>query len=270
MGKTILKWVLLVLLLAYMVGMAIWAHGEAERHACKGISISIRGEGISDKVTQHGVQEILKSYPKKIIGMPVNRINTLEIERYINSSNNFEDVRCYITSKGYLAVAIQPMVPEIRVFDGDKSYYVNKDGKKIASSANFYSEVPVVTGHFSDKLRPEMVLPVVRFIERDSVLRNLVTMYEVKDKDNILLVPRITGHVINFGDTTRLEEKRHALMLAYKEIMPHRGWEAYDTISVKFRGQIVATRRNKAPLFPMEVIEEEVDMEEATLPRDSV
>ncbi len=93
-------------------------------------------------------------------------------------------------------------------------------------------------------------------------------MYEVNGPDDIILVPRITGHVINLGDTTRLAEKRRMLMTAYKNIIPYRGWNQYDTISVKFRGQIVATRRNKAPLYPIETFIEEEDPEEATLPAE--
>ena len=48
--------------------------------------------------------------------------------------------------------------------------------------------------------------------------------------------------------------------------MPFKGWNYYDTISVKFRGQIVATRRDKKPLYPFEPIVEEEDPEAASLP----
>ena len=48
--------------------------------------------------------------------------------------------------------------------------------------------------------------------------------------------------------------------------MPHKGWEQYDTISVKFRNQIVATRRDKTRLNVSEEPVEEIDLEEGTLP----
>lgn len=264
--KTVWKWIILSLLLAYIVGMAIWANMEAARHSCQGISITVKGGGITDSVTQQGVLDMLRRYPEKIVGMPLNRVNTLGIEDYISSLNNFEDVRCYLTSRGFLAVEIQPLIPEIRVFDGKGSYYVNKDGKRIRSSADFFVDVPVVTGHFSKDFRPTELLPVVRFVERDSVLRQLVTMYKADDRHNIILVPSILGHVINIGDTTRLSEKREAILTAYRRIMPFKGWNYYDTISVKFRGQIVATRRDKKPLYPFEPIVEEEDPEAASLP----
>ncbi len=266
--KSVWKWIILVALLAYAVGMAIWANVEAEKHLVHGVRVSITGGGISDSITQQGVLELLRRYPGKITGMPVNSINTLDIERYIMSVNNFESVSCYVTTQGHLAVDIQPMVPEIRVFDGDRSFYVNKDGKYIVSNAEFFTDVPVVVGHFTKKFPPTAVLPVVRYVLRDSILRNLVTMFEARDKDNIILVPRFTGHVINFGDTSRMAEKRAAILTAYRNILPYRGWQTYDTISVKFRGQIVASRRDKTPLYPYEEIIEEEDPEESALPTE--
>lgn len=268
--KKILKWTILILLLAYIGGITVWARMEAEKHIIKGVSITMNGGGISDTITARGVKASLLKFPDKIVGAPANTVNTLKIEEFLMGINNFEEVKCFVSSNGYLTVNITPMVPEIRVFDGDKSYYVNKHGKRIDSKADFYADVPIVSGHFTKNFRPEMILPVVRFINSDKGLRELVGMYEVRGPNDILLVPRIAGHIINFGDTTRLKEKRRALLTVYEKIIPYKGWEEYDTISVKFRGQIVASRRNKAPRFPVEVYEEEIDPEESALPTDSV
>lgn len=268
MKKTVLKWTLLVVLMAYSVGMAVWANSRAASDICNGIEINIEGVASADSLTRQGVRAELAKSPYKIVGQPMASINTLEIEKYLKRFSNFEDVECVMTSQGKLSVKIVPMIPEIRVFDGNRSYYVNKDGKEIASRAEFFVDVPVVRGRFSKKLRPSYVFPVTRFINSDSILSQLVGMVVVDSKDDIILVPRIAGHVINIGDTTRLREKRRALLTAYRNILPYRGWEEYDTISVKFRGQIVATRRDKTPLHPITIVEEEIDPEEHTLPTE--
>ncbi len=270
-AKKIIKWSILILLLAYVAGITVWARMEADRHVIRGITISMEnGKGLSDTITTRGIKASLMKYPGKIVGVPANTVNTLDIERYLMKINNFEDVKCYVSSSGELKVTISPMIPEIRVFDGNQSYYVNKAGKRINSNAEFFADVPIVSGHFTKNFRPESVLPIVRFVNSDKQLKEIVGMFEARGPKDILLIPRIAGHVINFGDTTRLKEKRAALLTAYHKIIPYKGWEEYDTISVKFRGQIVATRRNKAPRFPIEVYEEEIDPEEHALPTDSV
>ena len=91
-------------------------------------------------------------------------------------------------------------------------------------------------------------------------------MVYAADDDNLILIPRIQGHVINFGDTNRLVEKKNALIAVYRKVIPYKGWDEYDTISVKFRGQVVATRKNKGNQYKQNTDFEETDMEEATLP----
>ncbi len=266
MRKTIFKWLILTSLFAYIACMTIWAREEAAKLACTGIEINIASAGRADSVTIKGVRQELAKFPKKIIGTPLPSLNTRDIEQYLSAYSNFEDVECSLSTTGKLKVGIIPMIPELRVFEGNASYYINKDGKRIESKPNFFVDVPVVTGNFSSEFTPRNLISMSRFIQADPIMRHLVGMIEVIDPENIILVPRIHGHVINFGDTTRLREKRQALVTMYRKVMPYKGWDTYDTISVKFRGQIVATRRNKARNFHSLPVEEEADPEESTLP----
>ncbi len=266
MRKTIFKWLILTSLFAYIACMTIWARGEAAKLRCTGIEVKIESAGKAESVTVNGVREELAKFPKKIVGTPVNALNTREIEHYLSAYSNFEDVECSISTAGKLKVEIIPMIPELRVFEGESSYYINKDGKRIESKPNFFVDVPVVTGNFTPSFTPRNLIGLSRFIQSDPVMRHLVGMIEVRDPDNIILVPRIHGHVINFGDTANMVEKRQALLTMYRKVMPYKGWNMYDTISVKFRHQIVATRRDKTRNLHSLPVEEEVDPEEATLP----
>lgn len=263
--KKILKWSAVGLLLCYAVVIYVWANAEAGRHLCTGIRIEVSKSNQNDSAISRGVNEELHRYPRRIVGTPIHQLNTADIERYLTQYNNFESVNCMITSRGELVVNIVPLIPVMRVFYGDNSYYINKDGKHIMSNAEFYSDVPIVAGRFNRKFTPKAVLPLVNFIASDPMLSELVSMVEARDADNLILVPRIRGHVINFGDTNRLEDKKRALVMFYRQVMPYKGWQEYDTVSVKYRGQVVATRRDKTRLNVAEQYEEEEDLEEATL-----
>lgn len=266
MWKTILGWSILVVLVAYVIFAAIWARAEAAKNCCKGIDVEIVEGHTADSVSHKGVLAEIGRYPHKIVGSQIPTINTRELEQYLRAFPQFEDVSCSFTTSGHLKVKVTPMVPELRVFEDSTSYYINKDGKKMASKASFYVDVPVVSGKFDSQFTPAKVLPVTRFVSADPILSRLVGMVYAEDADNIILIPRIQGHVINFGDTTRLPEKKKALIALYKKVLPYKGWEEYDTISVKFKGQVVATRRHKGDQTPQKVEYNETDMEEATLP----
>jgi cell division protein FtsQ len=66
-------------------------------------------------------------------------------------------------------------------------------------------------------------------------------------------VPNISGHVINIGSADGFENKFAKLMQFYRQVMPKKGWDTYDTISVKWNHQIVATRRVKAVVQTLDV-----------------
>ena len=111
---------------------------------------------------------------------------------------------------------------------------------------HYHCDVPVVQGHFTRKYPATRLLPLIDYVEGDSLLRALVTMYHVMDTNNIIIVPDLSGHVINIGNASDFDNKFAKLKLFYREVMPKKGWNTYDTISVKWNHQIVATRRVKA------------------------
>lgn len=268
MRKTILKWLLLTVLLAYTGFMTVWAGIESKRQVCSGVEVRVASASRIDTTTRQGVMEQLRHYPSRLVGVPLSSINTQQLEDYLSRLSNLERVECVLTPARQLRIDVVPMIPEIRVFAPDGSYYINRDGKRIESDARFFVDVPVVKGNFNAKFTARSVLPLTRFVASDPFLRDLVGMVVANDPDNLILVPRIHGHVINFGDTTRLKEKKDALLAMYRKVLPYKGWETYDTISVRFRGQVVASRRNKTITEHGEKYEENVDMEEATLPTD--
>ena len=68
----------------------------------------------------------------------------------------------------------------------------------------------------------------------------------MRDTNNIIIVPELSGHVVNIGNADGFENKFAKLKQFYTQVLPKRGWNTYDTISVKWNHQIVATRRVKA------------------------
>lgn len=264
--RTLLKWTILLLLMAYATWMTIWAGQQAKLRICQGYDIEVEGNAAMDSAVRRGVLHRLHKYPKPIVGKPLKSINTQKVEDFLAAMDNFESVQCMITSDNLLKVDVVPLVPVMRVFEPGKSYYINKDGKRIESKAEFFTDAPVVMGNFSDSFHPKDVIPLVRHIGKSPELRSLVSSVVARDNNNLLIVPRIYGHIINFGDTNRLAEKTDALLLFYRKVIPYKGWMEYDTISVKFRGQIVASRRNKAKAVHSESFIEEIDLEEHTLP----
>lgn len=266
MWKTVLKWCLCVALLAYVAAAFAFARHENGNRICPGIDLRVEGGALPDSIMRQGVNSRLAAYGKKIKGARVCDISLQGIEDYLGGFSQFETVECSFDPDARVRISVVPIKPEVRVFEpGGKSYYVNRAGKRIEADAEFFVDVPVMVMGRNPGVSAEYALPVIRFVSSDPELNSLIGSYKLDGEHDILLVPRIQGHVVNFGDTTHLAEKRQALLTAYRKILPAKGWTTYDTVSVKFHNLVVASRRDKSLNLHGMPLEEGVDLEEATL-----
>lgn len=173
-------------------------------------------------------------------------IDLYALEKRLRACDKIESVNVYMLNNGTLKVDVTPMQPVARVFDGRNSYYINAGGKRISADPRFHVDVPVVVGHFTPDRPATRLLPLLDYIASRTDLDALVSTVKQEADGDIVIVPTIRGHVVNFGDTADTVDKFARLLTFYRRVMPVAGWETYDTVAVKWRGQVVASRRDKA------------------------
>ena len=165
---------------------------------------------------------------------------------------------------GRVLVTVIPLLPVARVFDGSDSYYVNREGKRIRANARYFSDVPVIMGHFPREdsvFTPLSLMPLFDWLnEHAETWGRFITMVKVESPNDVILIPAITGHVINIGAPEGFDSKFERLRKVYQKVIPLKGWKYYDTLSVKWAGQLVATRRSK----PVEQVAAASDDEDET------
>ena len=250
--------ILLVLAIGLATGI-LWARGKSHDELCTSVVVEVVNADSTSFVTPKGVINDLKSQGVKLVGKRMGDINASDLEEVLRQSPYLENADIVKCQDGRVLIRVSQLVPVLRVFDGTESYYVNRAGKRMMATPNYHCDVPVVQGHFSRAYPVTRILPLVDYVEKDSLLRSLVTMYCVRDTNNIIIVPNISGHVVNIGNAQGFENKFAKLRLFYDQVMPKRGWNTYDTISVKWSHQVVATRRVKAV---QQVIEEDPEDDE--------
>ncbi|MDE6018860.1 MAG: hypothetical protein K2G85_08635 [Muribaculaceae bacterium] len=267
MWKTIVKSILCLLLVGYVAFAFAFVHEENAKRVCPAIDLRIEGKSLPDSIVRQGVNSQLAKYKKKLVGQQLEKIDLQNLENYLRNFSNFESVECSFNPDSRLRITVAPIKAEVRVFsDNETSYYINRYGKRIPADAEFFIDVPIlIAPRKYDQLIPS-VLNVIRYANNDPDLGPLIGLYKIDGPNDIIIIPRLQGHVINFGDTTRISEKKAAILTAYRQILPAKGWNTYDTISVKFKDQIVATRSNKAISTHGALEDDGIDLEEATLP----
>lgn len=256
-----------VLLIAYMVVTFVLTNNGANAATAPDLQpvlIEIEGGDENRFVTGTEVRRIIAPLLPGNGEMVMSQINTHAIEQMLAGVDNIEWARCSRTSRGRLKVEIRPMSPVARVFDGDSSYYINRQGKRLTASLRYRSDVPVVQGHIIDAEHARSLLPLLDTINSRPELAELVTSLKIDGNGDVLLVPSICGHLVNFGSPLKdISNKFARLTVMYSEVMPVKGWDFYDTISVKFSNRIVATRRDPGKRQPEYIADPEGDAAES-------
>lgn len=244
--RTVIQAAVAIVLAVYLLLALNITGGVSAERKCTGLRIAVNDTASLKFVTATELARELGTLPADVMGMRLRDIDTDSLERYLESIDKIENVNVIRLTDGAVLVTVNPLNPVARIFDGDKSYYINRSGKRISASARYHIDVPVIQGNFNDSLfPPQKVVPLLDYIASDSLWNSLVSMVKVDRSNDIILVPIIRGQVINFGSPDNFKDKFDRLERMYAEVMPVKGWSYYDTISVKWDGQIVATRRHK-------------------------
>ena len=240
--RVILRCVMSILLVAYLAVALVLAHDSARAERVDHIDIAIDDPQSTGFVSPGDIRAAVPLL--SATNLIRSQVNTHDIECRVRQLSSVESVQCAFLNDGTLRIDVKPLEPVARVFpDNGKSYYINASGKKILADASHYVNVPIVTGHVSDPRQVVDMLPAMRYIAGDSLIDALVTSVARASNGDIIIIPAVSGHVVNIGDTTMLADKFHRLRGFYKRVIPHRGWNFYDTISVKWRGRVTASRR---------------------------
>lgn len=258
-----------VILVVYLAFMLLVNRQQRATRLCEGIYIQVIDSAKQNFVTVEELTRELGRLPMIARKTPVNAINTDSLERRLRVIDKIESVSVTRLTDGSIHIIVEPMRPVARVFEPDRSYYINKDGKSMTADARYHVDVPVIEGFFPDSFfTATSLLPLVDFIEHSPRWRSLTTMIRVDSPHDIIIVPAVRGIVFNIGDVSNLPDKFARLERMMTEVLPSAGWNRYDTISVKWKGQAVATLRHKAradSTMTAEVVKEDDDLETMTV-----
>lgn len=246
-----------ILLALYVLVVCMWANFRADNELCAGLdgdAVAVDDRHHTGFVTSGELTAELKPLLGDLNSRKLSEIDLDSIKRHLDGLDKIETAKVMRLNNNRLRVSVVPMVPVARVWPPKgHSYYVNREGKRMRASARYHLDVPQIVGDYP----PVKLLPLLDYLNSHADDSRLITMIAARDSTDIILVPAIRGHVINLGDVGDVANKFSRLKRFYAEVMPAKGWEHYDTISLKWDHQVVATRRkNKLPDLSVKVIDE--------------
>jgi cell division protein FtsQ len=185
-----------------------------------------------------------------IIGHRLAAININKLEARLSSFTTLNNVEIFrkvdakgISFTGKLIISVDQRTPVIRMKNSTDDYYFDSEGVKIPTSPKYVERILIATGTIPDDLVKKMLLKMADFINKDDFWRAQIEQVFIQENGELLLVPQVGGYLIEFGTPEEYELKLRNLKAVYQQGFKNMGWNRYKTISVKYRNQVVCTKK---------------------------
>ena len=80
-------------------------------------------------------------------------------------------------------------------------------------------------------------------MQSDDFWNDQIEQIYVNQNNDVELIPRVGEQVIMLGSFENFEEKLANLKLFYDQAVPKVGWDKYSIINLKYKDQIVCTKK---------------------------
>ncbi|HMX39194.1 MAG TPA: cell division protein FtsQ [Saprospiraceae bacterium] len=243
-------------LLFLFVVLAIWylARQRKANTFAEGVEVQVEPLASGDKlISERDVrQALLRSFGNTLEGTELANLEVERMERVLEEDPFVRNADAYIDQNNQLHVRIEQREPVLRVLDNNGgNYYLDAAGKKMPPSKNFAARVLVATGNvapytpeFREKRKSNLkdLFNLTQTLLADDFLSAFIQQVHINNAGEFILVPLVGDQKIVLGSTRRLEDKLRRLKIFYLQGMPYEGWRKYETINLKYSGQVVCRR----------------------------
>lgn len=242
-----------VISLAAVITLMSFIEIKKTENTCKKVEIILPGNQYF--IEREEVDQLLNDNNGLLVGRRLANINIQKLEDRLIANPFVEYAKVYMDMDGVLHADIKQRQPVLRVLNyTGQDFYIDKNGLKIPLSDHFTARVLVANGAILESFNNKIdtlqtkiakdLFAVASYIEQDKLWSEQIVQIYINNENDMELVPRVGTQKIIFGNANDLESKFKNLMVFYKKAIPLVGWEAYSTINLKFKGQIVCVKRD--------------------------
>lgn len=246
--KKVARFTLGVVLVALFAGLLIAATLTRKSGFVKELNIATLNQEIGLVPKSELEQVISAAASGDFRKMPLKDLDLEQIEKAVEQNPWIQNAEAFVDNKQVLQLELLERVPVARVFSNNgKSYYIDTAGRLLPDDVSVPMLVPVFTNvpylgndEMSRKLGRSIVY-LGSLIADDTFWNAQITQINVLPNGNFEMAPMIGNHKIIFGDSGRAKDKLHNLFVFYSKGLGKLGWDRYQVIDVRFRGQVVTS-----------------------------
>tara|TARA_B100001059_G_scaffold202_1_gene195 strand:- start:1088 stop:1591 length:504 start_codon:yes stop_codon:yes gene_type:complete len=151
-----------------------------------------------------------------------------------------KNAEVYVTIDGILGVNVTQRKPVARV-KNEPDFYLDEDGEKMPLSAEYSARVPIVSGISEHQYAG--ISALIKEIENDDFFKELIVGMDIVNENDVVFSVRKNRFKVLFGPPVEIENKFQKFKAFYKILKRDSLLENYSLINLKFKNQVVATKR---------------------------
>ena len=255
----IAAWVVGLALLVVFTAFAEFHHRDQELAELK---VEVDTKSGNSFVDQKEIEVALTSRGYIPGEVKTKSIDVRGLELLFDRYPSVKNADVYSTLSGELHVDIEQRKPILRVYSSNGDvYYIDEDGFLMPLSSNYSARVMVVNGELDlpynlyvgrsvngteedeGMLMLKQLFEVATSIEQDEFWASQFAQIYVNENRELELIPRVGRHRIIIGNASEMDNKLGKLKVFYIEGLNRTGWNDYRTINLKFKDQVVCTKK---------------------------
>lgn len=231
------------LLSCYIVFVTFFFRDMRQDKECHELQVVVKDSLDKHFVSESDLVSILKRADLNPIKKPMDEINTDRIESELKKNEMIARIEAYKTPSGIVKLEVEQKIPILRVISSRGNFYVDNLGSTMPVSRRYVTDVPLVSGYVEKELAVTDLYKFALFLQENEFWNNQIEQIYVHPDNEVELIPRVGNHRIVLGSFDNYEEKLDNLRLFYDKVIPKIGWEKYSIINLKYKDQIVCTKR---------------------------
>lgn len=243
-----------IMFLSILVMIWLMARNRKANTFAQGLQVNVVALPSGDKlISDRDVrQALLAAFGSDLENSELANLEVERMERVLEGDPFVKNADVYIDQNNNVHININQREPVVRVLDNNgNNYYLDAAGKKMPPSKNFAARVMVATGNvspytpeFREKRKSSLkdLFTITQALLADEFLKSFIQQIHVNNAGDFILVPLIGDQKIVLGSARKLEDKLYRLKIFYQQGMPYEGWRKYETINLKYSGQVVCKR----------------------------
>ena len=255
--KKVLKISLWMVGLAGISVLVGFIEKEHQKITCKSIEVILDYNDSDPLIDADMIKaDVYKTYDT-LIGKRISEINQVQIEDFVAQNNYVKNAEVYSTLNGHLKIKVTQKEPLLRIMNQKgENYYLDINASLMPVKSGYSTRLLVATGYiktaYSDTVGlinienfPELqnLYQLALYVRSSEFLSAQIEQIYVTENGEYELVPKVGRQLIEFGDISDMEQKFDNLISFYQKGMKKAGWDTYKTINLKYRNQVVCTKK---------------------------